>query len=105
MILLLMSTNPSDDQNAQQEAQHRLDAALREQFPVIVDFNRRLENLERKIERIRDLTILTIAVGLGIAFGELVENLGSALSWGWPAAATCGITILAIAFIVRSFLK
>ena len=99
-----METNPTDDPRSQQEAQ-RLDAALREQFPVIVDFNRRLENLERKIERIRDLTILAIAVGLGIAFGEIVDNLGNQLSWGWPAALTCGITILVIIFAIRPYLK
>jgi len=104
-----METSPAPDQEDEKELRHRLDAhldaALRDQFPVIVDFNRRLENLERKIERIRDLTILTIAVGLGIAFGEIVENLHNSMSWGWPAAATCGITILAITFIFRSFLK
>jgi hypothetical protein len=100
-----MDTNPTDDLRGLQEAKHRLDDALREQFPVIVDFNRRLENLERKIERIRDLTILAIAVGLGIAFGEVVENLGSAMSWSWPAALTCGFTILAIIFAIRPYLK
>ena len=93
----------SDDQPSPDEAQ-RLDAALREQFPVIVDYNRRLENLERKIERIRDLTTLAIAVGLGIAFGEVVENI-SQLSWGWPAAVTCGVTILATIFALRPYLK
>src|SRR5262245_44775855 len=93
----------SDDPRSPPEAQ-RLDAALREQFPVIVDYNRRLEHLERKIERIRDLTILAIAVGLGIAFGEVIDNI-TQLSWGWPAALTCGFTILAIIFALRPYLK
>jgi hypothetical protein len=100
-----MDTKQSDDQNAGIEAQRRLDDALRDQFPVIVDFNRRLEKLEGKFERIRDLTILTIAVGLGIAFGQIVENLEGSISWGWPAALTCGITILVITVVFRSFLK
>ena len=99
-----METTPSGEERSQQEAQ-RLDAALHEQFPVIVDFNRRLENLERKFERIRDLTILAIAVGLGIAFGEIVENFGSQLAWSWPAALTCGTTILVIIFAIRPYLK
>ena len=105
LSLQVMDPSPSNDPDTEQETRARLDTALRDQFPVIVDFNRRLENLERKIERIRDLTILIIAVGLGIAFGELVENVNSSLSWGWPAAVTCGTTILAITFIFRSFLK
>jgi hypothetical protein len=101
-----MEPDRSNDQDVDLiEVRHRLDAALRDQFPVIVDFNRRLENLERKIERIRDLAVLTVAVGLGIAFGEIVENVGNTMSWGWPAAVTCGATILAVIFIVRSFLK
>ena len=100
-----MDTNLSADQNGQQKAQRRLDAAVRDQFPVIVDFNRRLEKLERKIDRIHDLTILVIAVGLGIAFGQLVENIGSPISWGWPAALTCGATIVVITFVFRLFLK
>ena len=100
-----MGTSPADDQSSEQEAARRLEAAIRDQFPVIVDFNRRIELLERKIERIRDLTILNMAVGLGIAFGELVENLGNSLSWGWPAAITCGLTILVMAIVFRLYLK
>ncbi len=100
-----MDPAPADDKNLQKEIDRRLDAAVRDQFPVIVDFDRRLESLEKKIVRIRDLTTLTIGVGLGIALGELVENWGSAMSWGWPAAATCGFTILAVIFVIRPYLK
>jgi hypothetical protein len=100
-----MDTEPPHDQVIQREVERRLDNAVREQFPVIVDFDRRLEILERKIVRIRDLTTLTIGVGLGIALGELVENWGSAMSWGWPAAVTCGFTILGVIFVVRPYLK
>jgi hypothetical protein len=100
-----METKAPDDQTSKNEAQRRLDDALRDQFPVIVDFNRRLEKLEGKFDRIRDLTILTIAVGLGIAFGQIVENLEGSISWGWPAAVTCGATILVVTIVFRSFLR
>jgi len=98
-----MNTTQSDKQDGQ-EALRRRDDAVREQFPVIVDFNRRIEKLEQKFDRLRDLTILNTAVGLGIALGQLVENFHDS-SWGWPAATTCGVTILVVAVFVRSRLK
>jgi hypothetical protein len=100
-----MAADAPIDPKLQEEVERRLDSAVRDQFPVMVDFDRRLESLERKIVRVRDLTTLAIGVGLGIAFGQLVENWGSGLSWGWPAAITCACTILAVVFVVRPYLK
>ena len=87
-----MDAEPPDDPN-------------RGQFPVLEDFNRRLENLERKISRVGDLTVLAIGAGLGIAFGELTESWGSPLDWGWGSATVCGVTILTVTFIGRRYLK
>ena len=101
----MTSTDDTEPSNGSRDVQSRLDKAARDQFPVLVDFNRRIENLERKVSRVRDLTLLAIGVGLGIAFGELVENWGSPLGWSWGSAVTCAITILAVILIIRPYLK
>src|SRR6266853_2466385 len=99
-----MDTKESDAQFKQQEPQ-RVEPPRPGELEVIVDFNRRLEKVERKVSHFGDLTILVIGVGLGISVGEIIENLDSSMSWGWPAALACGVTIVIITFILRSFFR
>ena len=94
----------SDDRFNQQETQ-RVELPRRSELDVIVDFNRRLEKVERKVNHFGDLTILVIGVGLGISVGEIIENLDTSMSWGWPAALACGVTFVAITFVLRSFFR
>jgi hypothetical protein len=99
-----MDTKASDAQFKQQEPQ-RVEFPRPGELEVIVDFNRRLEKVERKVSHFGDLTILVIGVGLGISVGEIIENLDSSMSWGWPAALACGVTIVVITFVLRSFFR
>ena len=99
-----MDTKRSDTQFKQQEAQ-RVEFPRPGELEVIVDFNRRLEKVERKVSHFGDLTILVIGVGLGISVGEIVENLDSSMSWGWHAALACGVTVVVITFILRSVFR
>ena len=99
-----MDTKQSDAKFKQQEAQ-RVELPRPSELEVIVDFNRRLEKVEQKVNHFGDLTILVIGVGLGISVGEIIENLDSSMSWGWPAALACGVTIVVITFVLRSFFR
>ena len=99
-----MDTKQSDDQLDEPQAQH-VEFPQGRELEVIVDFNRRLEKVERKVNHFGDLTILVIGVGLGISVGEIIENLDSSMSWGWPAALACGVTIVVITFVLRTFFR
>ena len=104
MVASSMDPKRSGDQSSQQAAQ-RVEFPRRGELDVIVDFNRRLEKVERKVHHFGDLTILVIGVGLGISVGEIIENLDSSMSWGWPAALACGVTLVVITFVLRSFFR
>ena len=99
-----MDTEQSDAKFKQQEPQ-RVEFPRPSELEVIVDFNRRLEKVERKVSHFGDLTILVIGVGLGISVGEIVENLDSSMSWGWHAALACGVTVVVITFVLRSVFR
>src|SRR5436190_935892 len=87
----------SDDRFNQQETQ-RVELPRRSELDVIVDFNRRLEKVERKVNHFGDLTILVIGVGLGISVGEscrttrLPEDWNARRDFGYQRPLKCRIS-------------